>query len=654
MKFLNGLIALLMLIHFTACDDSSSSPKKPQPSAVYSTVEAGPVSYSAGEGAFVTEVTVTIRDEQENPLEGVWVALDLASGQATTDATEVMTDAQGQAVFDVFDHHLESMTVSAMASRDSPMDPETAVALDATAPLDFTAAVSLELFGEAVYTPDSGNFLLRVTLTDPAGAVDGANLTYMPAFNGVTVDPLELTTDASGQADFSATAIMTGEFEFYFELEGIVEPLGTTAELLGPAIAGSILEAMSFAELLHPRVGVFAVQVFSGTPAILGELEGSVALDTTGASLEYVLHLPLAAPTEYLQPIDGGILLGYFPAALYNDTNENGLWDEDEFICAVHGSPGALVFIAPDTNPQPPNLGWNFLSALEENPQLLAWDDVALSQDMFITSAPVRVPEVSGPVDISGGAENVRIAFAVVDAPTFMDMVNNGENPWVLLYDAAHSAMLLDSAVVAGEFAGTTADPMVVLDSATTAAWSMTQELSPGFSVTQLLILPFSYVDVDTNGMFSEGDLLTGSLAPPYSAEWHFSYMVDLPRILAFFSTDQLFMHAGWNWWASPVEYDIEQVIPNLPGFPTLQVGKDVPAGLADIDFEVYAPDAADSDPPKAFGKFASGSAPNLVDITECTTCDQISVGDVLRVVEVLPDTTFVDWAEPVRIGPFN
>jgi len=582
----------------------------------------------------------------------VWVNLNLESGQATTDATEVLSNALGQAVFEVVDHHLESMVISATASRVTPLDPETAVTLDATALLEFTAAVSLTPAGDATYEPGSGHFQFRLTLTDPSGVIDGASLTYLPAFNGVTVDPEELTTDISGQAEFGATAILAGEFDFTFELEGIVEPLGTTAELLGPSIGGAVLPAMSFAELLHPRVGVFAVQVFSGTPAILGELEGSVALDTTAEDLEFLLHLPFAPPTEYLFPIDGGVLLGYFPPALYNDTNDNGVWDEDEFICAVHGTPGALVFLAPDTNPEPPTVGWNFLSALEEDPQLLNWDDVALEQDMLIVSAPVRVPEVSGPV-VSAVTENLRVAFSVVDAPTFMAMANNNENPWVLLYDAAHSAVLLDAAVVDGEFAGTTADPLVILDTATAEAWSLTQELSPGFSITQLLILPFSYLDADTDGRFSEGDPLVGTLAPPYGADWHFSYMVDLPRILAFFSTDRLFMHAGWNWWASPTEYAIEQVIPSLPGFPGLQLDDDVPAALSDVDFEVYAPGAGDDDAPKAFGKFASGGAPDLVTITECTDCHLIAVGDVLRVVEVLPDTTFVDWSELIRLGTF-
>ncbi|MBU1068393.1 Ig-like domain-containing protein [Myxococcota bacterium] len=653
MKILNGLLALLIFFGISACDDSSGAPKKPQPSAVFSTLEAGPVSYSVEDGAFVTEVTVTVRDEQENPLEGVFVSLDLASGRATTDATEIMTDALGQAVFGVINHHLEETTISALVSRVSPIDPETAVALDATALVDFTAAVSLELIGDAVYAPGSGSYTLRVTLTDPVGVVEGASLTYLPAFNGVTVDPEALTTDTIGQAAFSATAIIPGAMDFSFELEGIEEPLNTSAELLGPTIAGTVQEAMSFAELVHPRIGVFAVQVFSGTPEILGEIEGSVPLDTTAENFAYILHLPFAPPVEHLFPIEGGVLLGYFPPALYNDTNDNGVWDEDEFICAVHGAPGALVYIAPDTTTEPPAVGWNFLSALEEDPQLLIWDDVALLQDMAIVSAPVRVPEVGGPVT-STVTEALRVSFAVVDGPTFMDMANNGENPWVLLFDPLYSASLLDAAVVDGEFAGMTADPLVILDAATAEAWSLTQELGAGFPLTQLLILPFSYLDLDGNGMLSEGDALVGTLAPPYGATWNFSYMIDLPRILAFFSTDRLFMHAGWNWWASPVEYAIDQVIPNLPDFPTLQVDDDVPADLVDIDFEVYAPDAADEDPPKAFGKFASGGSPNLVDITECTDCNLITVGDVLRVTEVLPDTTFVDWSETIRIGDFD
>jgi hypothetical protein len=653
MKILNSILMFLLLAGLAACDDSSGSPKQPQPSAGYSTLEAGPVTYSVEAGAFVTEVTVTVLDEKENPLAGVWVSLDLASGRATTDATEVLTDAQGQGVFEVTNHHLEVMTISALASRASPIDPETAVALDATAQVEFTASVALEVVGEAVYTPGTGTFAVRVTLTDPVGAVAGAALSYLPSFNGVTVEPGELTTDELGQDEFSATAILSGTFDFSFELDGIREPVNASLPLLGPEIGGDILDAMSFPVLFNPRVGVFAVQVFTGAPAILGELPGSVAVDTTAEDLGFLLNLPFAPAMEYLTPVDGGVLLGYFPAALYNDTNANGLWDEDEFICAVHGAPGALVYIDPGTATDPPTVGWNFLSALEENPQLLQWEDMALAQDMFIVSAPVRVPQVHGPV-VSAVTDGLRVSFAVVDAPTFMEMAENGENPWTLLFNPMYSESMLDEAVVDGEFSGTTADPLAILDASTAANWSLTQELGPGFPITQLLVLPFSYIDHDANGRLSEGDTLVGTLAPPYGATWHFSYMVDLPRILAFFATDRLFMHAGWNWWASPAEYGIEQVIVNLPGFPTLQVDEDVPSGLVDIDFEVYAPGAGDEDAPKATGRFASGGAPNLVNITGCTDCHLITVGDVLRVVEVLPETTFLDWSEPVRLGNFD
>ncbi len=654
MKPFRLLLPIFLLAHLIACDDSSSGPKQAQPSAVLSTLSASPVTYSPEAGAFVTEVTVTVVDEDGSPLSGVWVSLVLQDGAATADATAVLTDAAGEAVIGVTDHHLETVTVSALASRVTPIDPETAVTLDATAQLSFTVALTVEADGEAAYTHEDAAFPLRLRLEDAVGPVEAADLEYLPAFNGVTVDPLALTTDADGEAAFTATAIMTGTFDFSFELEGIVEPISATTTLPGLTIGGELLEAMSFPEFLNPRVGVFGVQVFGGTPVILGELPGSVPADPLAAEASYELQLPIAPPTEWLTAVEGGVLLGYFPPALYNDANDNGFWDEDEFLCAVHGTLGALVFVHPGTAQDPPMVGWTFLTALEENPQVIPWDTAALAQDMRIVSAPVRVPEVQGPVGVTAGTDNVRVAFAVVDAPTFMQLADEGENPWLLLFDPAHSASLLDVAVADGEFSGVTADPLAILDANTVEAWSLTQELGPGFPLTQLLILPYAYVDTDGDGHLSEGDGVAGTLAPPYGANWHFSYILDLPRIVAFFSTDALFLHAGWNWWASPTEYAITQVIVNLPGFPTLQVDDEVPADLTDIDFAVYAADAGDDDPPKATGRFASGGDTDLVNITECVGCELITVGDVLRVTEVLPETTFLDWSEPIRLGSFH
>jgi len=653
MRLLPCLIALTLLAQLPACDDSSGGPKRPQPDPALSRVVAGPVRYSPEAGAFETEVTVTIFDKDARPISGVWVHL-IPSYHFVNEEPEKLTDSDGQVVFAISNHHIETFMIRVLASHVSPIDPETAVLLDDTPTLEFTATLSLESAGNPVFSPREGSFPLRVRLEDGVGPVDGATLFYLPTRNGVIVDPLEMSTDASGTAEFSATAVMAGTFDFSFELEGIVEPITASADLLGPVISGELLEAMSYPQFVRPRVGVFGVQVFGGTPEILGELPGSVPVDMLAEDPAFTLHLPFYPPVEWLTPVDGGLLLGYFPPALYNDENDNGAWDEDEFLCAVHGAPGALVFVNPGTALDPPFEGWNFLSALEENPQVIPWAEAASAQDMWVVSAPVRVPEVRGPVGVTAGTENARVAFAVVDAPTFFDTLNEGGNPWLLLFDPAHSTSLLDVAVVDGAFAGTTADPLAMLDSATVAAWSLTQELGPGFPLTQLLILPYLYLDVDGNGSLSAGDGLAGTLAPPYGANWHFSYILDLPRVVAFFSTDRLFMHAGWNWWATPTEYRVSQVIVNLPGFPTLQVDDDVPGGLTDIDFEVYAAGAGDDDLPVATGRFASGGAPDLVNVTDCTGCNLITVGDTLRVIEVLPETTFLDWAEPIRFGVFN
>ncbi len=643
---------ILSSLFLISCGKKSSSGKLAEPSAQNSTLEATSARYDVLEEAFFAEVTVTVRDKDEKVLPNVTVSLASNNENAAVSPGEVITDGEGKAVFEVSSHHRGTVEFTAMAGRMEPLDPEKAVTIDEQATVEFDAFVTIELVADPVYAYDRGTYSLQLTLSDPSGIVEGADLSYMPAFNGVTVTPEDMVTDEAGQAEFTAVSMWDGEVEMLFSLAGIVEALQAEILLPGPRISGDVTVGMSSPEILHPRVGVFALQVFGGQPAILGELPGSVAVDMTAETPRFELNLPIAPPTEWLTPINEDMLLGYFPPAMYNDANQNGVWDEDEFIIGFHGTPGALIYARPSGTETLPILGWNFLQALEENPQLMPWATAADAQDITVLSAPVRVPDVQG--EAITAMANIRVAFMLVDAPAFMEALNGGGNPWLLLYDSAHSAALLDVPLEGPGFGGQAADPQAILDSATLQAWSMVQELGPGMFIRQLLILPVLYQDTDENGSLSDGEPLTGTLKPPFGVEWNFSYMMDLPRLFGFFAEDRLFMHAGWNWWAHPTEYRITQVIVNMPGFPTLEVHKDVRPGLTDIAFEVYASDAGNDDPPKAWGQFASGGAPNLLSITACTHCNLIAVGDTLRVVEEISETMFLDWSEIVHMGPFG
>jgi len=218
-----------------------------------------------------------------------------------------------------------------------------------------------------------------------------------------------------------------------------------------------------------------------------------------------------------------------------------------------------------------------------------------------------------------------------------------------LVFDPAHAARLMDVPVTSMAFDGEAADPKVVLSAETLEAWSVSTPVAQGFELVQLPILAFTYVDSNGNGSLNEGaDMIATTLEPPFGVTWFITYIIDFPRIGGFFSTDHLWMHPGWNWIAIPKEYEIRQVVVNMPGFPTLQLNENVPAGLSDIRFEVLDPDTGDW---RASGTFESGTLADYVNITTCMDCDNIRVGDRLVVTEVISEATAIDWAEPMTFG---
>ncbi len=620
------------------------------PSRELSSIEAGPVYYCTEETALISEVTATIMDSNGEALPDVHVALSTGSDIVMFHEQELLTDSQGKAVFTVVSRHAEEAVISALASNSKPVVMGEAVKLEAKAHLVFDVSLRLEEMEDPRYSPGKGLFSFLLSLTDDVGAVEGAIIEYRTEVSDVVVDPVEIITDTSGQAEVDIAATTSGFFDLEFILQGLETPLVVEAPLLGPPVSGEIIEAMSFPEIHNPRVGVMGVRVSESEPRILGELKDSVAVDLSVENPEFVLHLPFQPPVEWLKEIDGGVLLGHFRLALYNDDNRNGRWDEEEYIIASSGALGNLVFVMPDGSEEHEREGWQFLEDIEQEAEFLPRKPTASSQTLRITTAPVREPELTGYLDYSTN-EQMRVRFSAVDAAAVILAVEEGRDFWSLLVDEEHSFPLLDEPVEDGSFSGYATDPVDVLDSDTLQSWSMTQEMGPSFDIEQLLILPVLYEDTEEYEGLEKKEQIAGSLRPPYGAQWHISYILDYPSIFGLFSPDKLWMHAGWNWWGVPVEHGIERVIENLPGFPTLQLDGEVPIDLAGISFDVRAPDAGDNEPPKANGRFASGGEPSLVDITACTGCARIAEGDVLRVTQVYSGAVFVDWSEPLTVG---
>lgn len=181
------------------------------PTSANSTVVASPPSVPANSLA-VSEVTVTLKDANGNPVAGKTVSLAAVSGASTiTNASpgSDVSNANGQATFYVTDGTAEVVTYAATDATDS-------VPLSATATVTFTGAPSGSLStvtasppNAATSGPTGTGSVVTVTLLDGLGhpisghtialSAGAGSSVIVPASNGSAV------TNASGVATFKVT-----------------------------------------------------------------------------------------------------------------------------------------------------------------------------------------------------------------------------------------------------------------------------------------------------------------------------------------------------------------------------------------------------------------------------------------------------------------
>jgi len=581
-----------------------------------------------------------------------FVTLQIPSTDVTADATEAVTDLEGVATFILTSHRLTESVVSAVVGKVSGFLEKDSVPLDATAMATFNLAVTGAVTQALEYSHLNGRFSVTFTVSDDVGPVADTALT-LDATDGLTLDATEAVTDTDGVVTAEAVTAVSGLTAVDVTVPGIEDVFSVELGFTGPTIAGTAALGMSYPSLDNPRVGAMAIRV-GGTSGleILGQLEGGSLVTGLPGDGTWLDVLPIIPPSTLLSRDTAQAMnIGVFLLMIYNDSNNNGTRDNGEPIIASKTSGGVLVFLAPDDPETAPLAGWGLLDALEENPSILDWETASQELAITIYGAPVREPLVTGAVAGTAGDDR-RTAWYVVDSVAFFAAAEAG-NPFSVLLDPVASEIVLDAPIEADNtYSATALNPLDLLDPATLNSWKYVMPLGGGENLSQLLIVPMYYTDADLSGAYSAGDTFLGLTRPPVGAEWNVSYILQYPTIYSLMASDQLWMHNGYNWWASPLNRALVTVTANGPNW-NLELDDTLPDGWVDVDFVIRPADADEDATPVAAGTFSTNGT-EVITTTTCTGCGDVTAGMDLVIVENYERTTFLDWSESFNLGPWN
>ncbi|MBN2725504.1 MAG: Ig-like domain-containing protein [Deltaproteobacteria bacterium] len=639
---------LLFVVLFTAlaCDDStSSSSAKVSPSE--STIESTGVLFDVNEQKLYTDITVTVNDEDGNPLAGRYVSLQTSDATSVEFSDDVATDIEGKAAIRVYSQHIADVTFDAFVSSTEGGITENSIQLENNVTVSFNLSVSMEI-SEKEFDVTGATFNISILISDSEGAVEGAEV-ILSTENDLTLNDTELTTDSEGIVITSAQSSYTGYMDINVEVTGIFEQFSVSFLNAGPEIGGSINLDESFAYMLHPTVTAVAINIGTGALDVLGYLDNIDPVDFSDDSDTWSLYLPVVSPENWRFDIDGGTATVMIPL-VFDDLNEDGIFSDGEYYVAAKTTGGTPVFIGPDDPENAPVSGWSLMEELSDSPVFIDWEENSLSLDMMVLNAPVRNMTVSGTVNDTQHSGK-RIGFYAVSFPDLITAAESG-NPFLVLLDSSSSQMISDvesGATPAWE--NEIPDLGDVLDEQTISDWAQVIDLGSGNVIRQVLILPVYYTDTDSSGDFTAGDILLGMAAPPPGGKWNITYITEYPEEYILFLSDTRWLHYGYNWWASPAEYEINTFIPDGADF-LLTVSDGSLEDLTDAQFAVYAADASDEDLPVATGLYTTDST-DVARITSCSGCDLVESGMVFRVTESYEDTVFIDWSESFDIAPF-
>ncbi|MBU1069347.1 Ig-like domain-containing protein [Myxococcota bacterium] len=651
-----SIISVFVWLTLSACDDGGKKTVT-QPSLSLSTITAGEVLYQADPAGLVSEVTVHVVDDGGAALPGVAVALtSLVEGDTFTPASAV-TGADGNAVFSVKGFTMGTSTISAHVSAGSTVDTAVDPAIDPTVDIVFDVNVNLTPM-DVQYTWDEGDFTLRLSLQDTSGPIAEADFTLLTnepnlAFDGSPAN--FFTTGVSGTLNIHATTSDTRLQTILFQLNGIEGQKEMTFDFYGPRVSGTVYLDQSYPlGFRSARVAAMGlnmtdrVTIDLGAPILAQAASESVCPCPSPAGFE--LNLPIM-PHQAMLNTDAfrQVKYNYFPIVVYDDLNDDYIWNEGEPLLAARLNAGILHYAMPDGDNPVGQLGWKLVDVIADEPEELDWDFFRESLDAWLRRSPVTEIHLTGAED--SGYDTARVAVYVVNAAamtgytpsmawvtSMFDEVRAGTNQVLPIVDVPVSDGTYDATVLAPEFTGTQAQD-----------WEITWTTGNGDTVKGYLVIPFVYSDDNGNGVFDAAETVLGTVQSPFGTTEVIFYITEYPNYELFRDPTRLGLHLGYNRIRVPSVLEIQSHTIDA-GAQIFTFNVSLPDQLVDVPFQVVADGSLLSAPPVATGTFSTFSAGNTLSVpsSTCTNCGNTGAGDSFVILAPLDlsGRSYLDWTE--------
>jgi hypothetical protein len=648
-----SMILACLLLLSAACDDGDKKPG-PQPSLSLSTISVGPVQYQKDPKGLAAGVTVRIVDDAGAPIPGVAVSVesDLVDHSSVLPES-ALTDLDGNAVFTVVGTMLGEATLLARLT-DDPGDLD-APTLDATAQVTFDFSAGITPM-DAAYTWDKGDFTLRLSVQDATGPIPEASGMLFADASDLELDgaPAALFfTNTSGTFTFHGTTTVSGLQAIRVNLEGVEGDKTVNVDFYGPRVSGTVSNAQAYpAGFRSARVAAMAlhmtdrVTIDLGAPILAQAASESVCPCPVPADFE--LTLPIVPHQAMLNTDDfRQVKYNYFPIVVYDDLNDDYIWNEGEPLMAARLSAGVLHYAMPNGDNPVGQLGWKIVDTIADEPDTLDWDFFQDSLDAFIYRSPITEVHLHGAS--TSGAETPRVAIYAVNAAAlsgytpplawrvdpFEDLRANAAD-LLPVADVPVSGGTYDATLLAPAFTGTQADD-----------WTVTWTTPHGETVSGVLVVPFLYDDSNQNGQLDPGEIPMGTVDAPVGTTEVIFWITEHPNYSVFRAPNELGLHPGYNRIRVCSVLTVREV-QNVAGTYSFVFDVNLPAGLSGVAFQVVGEDLQLSTLPVATGTFSTHSVGQTVDVTnaQCTGCAAVAPGDQFVILSPLDltHTELVDW----------
>lgn len=649
---------LCFFVLIGACDNNSENKKShPIPSMELSTISKDKVRYLADDPAgFRTNITVRVVDATGNAIPGVAV---MPVSDRETDSFEpasALTNAQGEAVFQMFGGAFGTSIVSAFISTSDTVD----VAKDphVNTPIEVVFDVSIQVVPlEVTYTWEKGDFTLRATLVDEESPITASviigstdpEITFTEGENTITVQ-----TSTSGTASFHVFTSKIGNVPLSFQLIGVEGSKTINVPFEGPSAGGTVFLGQPHeAAFVSARASAMALNITSPSTLntqnpILGELASESVCPCPEPSA-FQLRLPIMPPDELLiSDPERQVRYNYFPIVVYDDLNNDHQWEIPETLLGARMSAGVLYYAKPEgTNPQGP-LGWNLVSGLEQELQVLNWEFFHMSLDTRIRRAAFHEIHLNGEMPLYSVAN--RMLFAVVNPSAMNGYAVPG--PWVgSMIDSLHAAPenflpIVDVPVTSNE----TYELIVPTPQRTEFDddhWLVTWTSPQGYAVSGWLVVPFLYEDANSNAAYDDGEPLRGTLKSDVNGTSLVIYYVkSYNNYEVIFNSDELGVHNGFNLLETAQVIEIQQVQLSTDTY-TFDTNYPISSASTNVPFKIVRGSMTAS--PVATGTVTfSAENTTLISVPhgDCQNCNNVQPGDWFVILHPYdpPAFTLREW----------